>query len=112
RISSLVAPLALAFCLHRGSAADLAIYNLSQDFNRTNNPSGDWTLGWKSSLTNQLHIYTVPKAVPSDEGLPIDTWSTGPETAQVQHNGNSVTVTTSGGAGNFPPGSVILTPGH
>lgn len=42
----------------------------------------------------------------------MDTWSAGPGTAQVQHNGTTNTLTTDGTAGVFPPGTVIMNPGY
>jgi len=88
------------------------VYDLERDFSKELNPSAPWTLGWKPTLTGPLNIYQVPRAVESDNGVAIDTWSSGPETALVEHNGTTNTAIGGAGAEVMPPGTVILGAGH
>src|ERR1043166_9128161 len=89
------------------------VYNLSTDFDKAHNPSGVWGFGWKSTVTGAFTLFDVPFQ-DSLGGVPIDTWSHGPETAEVEHNGTTSTASYSDGSSShiFLPGTVVFGPGH
>jgi len=88
-------------------------YNLSQDFS-TNNPSGAWTYGSENTLGGSFSVF--PRYIREDDGggLFYDIWTraTGNAHPAVYRNSSSVTGTSDGGQGVFPPGTVFVFPGE
>src|SRR6478672_9252997 len=72
------------------------VYDLSTDFDKVHNPSGVWSFGWKTTLGGSFKLSDVARQDPLGV-VPIDTWSHGSGTSEVQHNGTTNTGTSSSG---------------
>lgn len=84
-------------------------FDLGSDFSKTSNPSGVWTLGWKSNQTSSLVVFPIRGTVPADNGVPIDYWQGVPlDEPTIYHNGTTNTAISNGGSGVQPPGATLL----
>jgi len=92
------------------AAAD---YDLSRDFSTSTNPNGAWTYGYKNTLSGDVVPFGLFTQGADQGGALQDIWlRTFGTPSAIFHNGSSVTGSSDGGAGTFPPGTVFLVPGY
>jgi hypothetical protein len=82
------------------------VYDLSEQFSGTNNPSGAWAYGWKGAVGGEFNVFTNYQV---NAGY-IEAWSLAvDEQAAVFHNPTTNVFESDGSA--FPPGTTWLAPG-
>lgn len=105
-------PLGCAFLFSVLSTArgQTTVYDVERDFSIASNPNGVWSYGWKSDLTGNLTLLTVPRTY-LDRGVPIQDWVlANNQIPQVYHN-STTNQTVNSGEGEYPPLSVLLNAG-
>jgi hypothetical protein len=82
-------------------------FNVSRDFSTNSNPNGVWSYGWKTNVTGNLSVFTRVRTATDDNGWPyqIREIATGGLPA-VYYNAGTNTLTSDGGQGTFPPGTL------
>jgi len=91
----------------------LASFDLVNDYSTSDNPSGPWSFGWKSTFAGEFHLFTRHGYDEYGDGASDDYWlkPTGGPSA-VYHNPGTITITNNGGLGVYPPGTVWFGPGY
>src|SRR6185503_13126297 len=109
---SLFLSVVLAAAITRGADS----YNIIQDFSATENPSGVWSYGWKETVDGEFHLLTSPRTQADDFGNIWNIWeyqSYGVQPAFLYFPlTNPGTVTSEGGVGQYPPGTLVMATGH
>jgi len=109
---SLFLSVVLAAAIARGADS----YNIIQDFSATENPSGVWSYGWKETVDGEFHLLTSPRTQADDFGNIWNIWeyqSYGVQPAFLYFPlTNPGTVTSEGGVGQYPPGTLVMATRH
>ena len=88
------------------------VYDLAQDFSLASNPAGAWTYGYSATLGGTFVPFAVKKYNYDSAGVPVEVWCIATWTVPaVQRNATDRTVTSDGGQGVYPPGTVWYYPG-
>ena len=88
------------------------VFDLSDDFSLTSNPSGAWSYGYSTNIGSPFIPFTFKKYNYDQSGVPVEVWSINSwEVPAVQRNNTSRTVISDGGQGTYPPGTVWFYPG-
>jgi hypothetical protein len=84
-----------------------ATYDVSRDFLSVANPTGPWSYGWKSTLTGAFTLLPYHGAESDPNGGIWEHWYRLPSVpASVYRNSGTATLTSDGGQGIYPPGTV------
>ena len=104
--------LALIF-LSTAKPAVGATYDLARDFLSTNNPAGAWSYGWKPTLNGAFSLLPYHGSEPDPNGGSWEHWYRLPSTpTSVYRNSGTATLTSDGGQGIYPPGTVWFGAGN
>ncbi len=90
-------------------------YSAILDFSATENPSGVWSYGWKEHLRGQFHPLKFPRTQADEAGTSWHIWeyrTYGVQPAFIYFPWSNIsTVTSEGGIGQYPPGTLVLATG-
>jgi len=103
---------AVAGALNLSAQTSDSTYDLSRDFPSLSNPAGVWSLGWKATLNGPFTLLTYHDAQSDPSGGIWEYWlRTSSQPSSVYRNSGTVALTSDGGLGFYPPGSVWFGPG-
>ncbi len=106
-----IATLVLGSLLLAKTALGQISYDLSHDFSLASNPNGAWAYGAVTALGGPFITFGYTQTSISDNGVPVDYWLLNPMSEpNIEHNGTTLTSTSDGGQGVYPPGTTILFP--
>lgn len=88
------------------------VFDLSRDFSLQSNPNGPWSYGYSATLGGPFQLFTTSKYNFDDRGTPVEVWAISVFTVPaVLRNATTNIVTSDGGQGMYPPGTVWFYPG-
>ncbi len=92
-----------------GFSAD---FRLGRDFSTDRNPNGVWTYGWAGEVLGPVHLLTVRRDSPADQG-DVPSWQfTYDEAPVVYCNTNDQSITVGGGVAKMDPREVLFSGGQ
>ena len=106
--------LSLVFLASATRGADT--YDIIRDFSATENPGGAWSYGWKENLRGEFYALRFNRTQFDEFGTSWHIWeyqTYGVQPAFIYFPPtNTATVTSEGGVGRYPPGTLVITTGH
>jgi hypothetical protein len=106
--------LALIFLTAATRGADT--YNIIRDFSAAENPGGAWSYGWKENLRGDFYALQFNRTQSDESGTSWHIWEFEPDGVQPAFiyfpPTNTATVTSDGGVGRYPPGTLVIATGH
>jgi len=91
-------------------------YDIIRDFSASENPAGVWSYGWKEHLHGDFHLVEFPRTQSDEFGTSWHIWeyqTYGVQPAFIYFPlTNTRPVSSDGGAGQYPPGTLVMTTGN
>jgi hypothetical protein len=106
----------LSLVLLTSAARGADTYDIIRDFSATENPSGAWSYGWKENLRGEFYALQFNRTQFDESGTSWHIWeyrTYGVQPAFIYFPlTNTATVSSDGGVGRYPPGTLVITTGH
>ncbi len=88
-------------------------FNPARDFSTNSNPNGVWSYGWKSNIASPLVLLPLTRTGFDGSGYPYQIWEPGVGALPgVYFNAGTNTLSSDGGQGVYPPGTLWFYPGN